>query len=829
MASSRFDPEVVDRSYGATSEATQASPGTEASSQVGGPEGVNLLGVIGQAERISRDYQSRTIERSLNRSYRAWQNQHAEGSKYLGASFKGRSRLFVPKTRSAVRKNLATAAASLFATEEVVSVTADYQDDPIAMATADVIKADMDYRMTRSSVKSGMPWYQISMGACLDAQLTGVCVSKQYWEYEEVEDGVEKVAEILADEVTGEPYLDEIGQPITYMVERPRIRVVRDRPMIDIHPIENVGMDPAAPWYDPAQLGRWFFVRYPMGLSDLHAYMKTKRKNGDAGGWLDVSDEVLMKGRIDETRASQRRARENGSDRYEDAKAPGSPLDIVWIQENFVRIDGVDYTFWSVGRHAFLTEVRPTIEVYPEFDGMRPYVMGQSQLDTHRPFPMSPVESWQPLQLELNDITNLRQDTLKRSIAPLTLVKRGKNVDLTQVQRRGQPDAVVLVDNTTEDVVFHATPGPTSASYTETSLNSAMFDELAGVFSTSSVMSSRQLNETATGMKAMSGAANAVSEFDLRMWIETWVEPVLRQIMHLIRRLESDERVMAIAGAKARVWSTYGVIPTLSDFDQTDLMVRVNAGIGALDPMQKLAKMRQAFEMLAPIMPEAKAKGITLNVDQVITEVMGAAGFKDGKRFFEYGQPQQEGPPPEIQIALEELKVEREKMQSKFQEAMAELQSDQQMAALKSRTAIEVEKIKNDGRINAKVIDINSQRQMRQEQSAAASYENAADRQLRVYEMLANRLGRTSSGGKSADGKSAASTPPALPKKVETALMDKAEQPMPPSGPEVSQMQDVMLQMAQQMQAMGQQIQQMQSAFSSLVQQLMAPPQAQIA
>ena len=52
---------------------------------------------------------------------------------------------------------------------------------------------------------------------------------------------------------------------------------------------------------------------------------------------------------------------------------------------------------------------------------------------------MSPVESWQPLQLELNDITNLRQDTLKRSIAPLTLIKRGKNVDVTAVKRRASP------------------------------------------------------------------------------------------------------------------------------------------------------------------------------------------------------------------------------------------------------------------------------------------------------------------------------------------------------------------------------------------------------
>ena len=76
-------------------------------------------------------------------------------------------------------------------------------------------------------------------------------------------------------------------------------------------------------------------------------------------------------------------------------------------------------------------------EAYPHLDGERPYGMGVAQIDTHRVLPMSPVESWQPLQLELNDITNLRQDTLKRRIAPLTLIKRGKNVDVTAVKRSG--------------------------------------------------------------------------------------------------------------------------------------------------------------------------------------------------------------------------------------------------------------------------------------------------------------------------------------------------------------------------------------------------------
>lgn len=429
--SSTFDPHTPDKSStGPAGPASGTATDATMAAQAAAPEGIDLLGIMAQAERISKDYQKRTVEKSLGRSYRAWHNEHAEGSKYLGTAFRGRSRLFVPKTRSAVRKNLATAASALFSTEDVVNVSAEYEDDPVQRSTAAVIKADLDYRLTRSSPKSGMPWYQIAMGACLDGQLTGIVISKQHWEYEEV--GTGEFEEVMmpkmrddgtvlelpvADPATGGQAIDEAGQPkfapLMEPVEREIKRVTKDRPMIDLIPIENIGVDPAAPWYSPVQLGRWFYVNYPMGLSDARAMIESDGKDGIDRGWLqEVTDATLLKGRQEDDRTGVRRAREGGGDRYEDAKALGE-LDIVWVRENFIRIAGIDWHFRSVGRFAFISKVRRVYEVYPEYDGERPYTFGVCQLDTHRVFPMSPVDSWQPLQLELNDITNLRQDTLK--------------------------------------------------------------------------------------------------------------------------------------------------------------------------------------------------------------------------------------------------------------------------------------------------------------------------------------------------------------------------------------------------------------------------------
>jgi hypothetical protein len=734
MSSTRFDPRPPDRSGDAPERTRVSTIGTNAE-QAGATAEFDLLAIIGKAEQMSKDYQMRTVDKSLGRAYRAWQNQHADNSKYLGQAYKGRSRLFVPKTRAAVRKNLATAAASLFSTEEVVNIAAQYEDDKQQRATAATMKANLDYRLTRASGKSGMPWYVISMGACLDGQLTGISLSKQFWEYSEVPTGRLRIEETAAmDPLTGEPVIDPMtGAPVMDQSFVPEMRVTKDRPMVELHPIENVMIDPAAPWYAPVQMGRWFSCRYPMGLNDARAMLQSGGK-GSAGGfgvqWLDVTDETLLKGRLEEDRAGTRRVREGGGDRYEDARGTRE-MDIVWLQENFVRVDGTDYHFWSVGRHAFISTIRETREVYPEQDGDRPYVMGVSQLDTHRVFPQSPVETWQPLQLELNDVANLRLDTLKRSIAPLAVVKRGKNVDLTQVQRRGQPDAMVLVDDPA-DFEIRPTPGPTGAAFTEASVNNSLFDELSGTFSTSSVQSSRQLNETVGGMRLMSGAANAVSEFDLRMWVETWVEPVIRQLVHLIRFYESDEKVVAIAGQNARTWTRFEYMPSVEDFEACEMTVRVNAGIGALDPMAKIQKLRAAMEMLVPMMPEAKSQGITVDVEAMIEEVMGAAGFRDGRRFFKFGEPPPQQQDPEMLRAMEELKLQRESKEQEFVARLLELKSEEGRNTQDNDTRILIEQMKARSKLLDRLTTTIDQRQARQEDRVANFQDHRVKRQAQV-------------------------------------------------------------------------------------------------
>jgi hypothetical protein len=677
--------------------ANAASTHNHYAQEAQGPAHVDLLGLVATAEEVSRRYQTQVLQRWLGRAYRAWNNEHAHGSKYLGSAWRGRSRLFVPKTRASVRKNLAAAAAALFSTDDVVNVTAEHEDNDIDRATAAVLKADLDYRLTRTNSVSGMPWFMICMGGCLDAQLTGVTISKQYWEYREVDTGHDDQHVVLVQNpLTGEPELQRI--------EKPRMRVVCDRPMVELVPIENVGIDPAAPWYDPVQLGAWFYADYPMHLSDVRAMIGSPDKSG-ANSWISVDDATLMKGRLRDEAMANRRAREGGSDRYDDMGTSGE-FDIVVIRENFLRVEGRDYHFWSVGSHAYLSIVRETADVYPELGGTRPYTFGVAGIDTHRVFPMPPVESWQPLQLELNDIANLRLDTLKRSIAPLPVVRRGRNIDLSQLQRRGQPDAVLLADDPS-DINFVASPTPPGAAYTESAIANSLFDELSGAFSTSSVQSNRQLNETVGGMRLLAGASNSVTEFDLRVWIETWVEPTLRQLLHLVRARETDDTLIRLAGQKARALQRFNYMPTQEDFAAVEVALRVNVGIGAADPMQKLSKFRAAMEMLSPLMPIMSAQGIKLNVEQIIDEVMGMAGFRDGRRFFEFGAPSDDAgaPPPELAKLMEEAKLERERLAWERERFGLELRAKEAEAKLNNATKLQIEAMRGRAAIAREAIE----------------------------------------------------------------------------------------------------------------------------
>jgi hypothetical protein len=126
-----------------------------------------------------------TLKEAWDRSYRAYRNEHFAGSKYNSEAFKGRSKTFRPKTRSAVRKSMAATAKALFSTGDVVSIAPENDSDQNQTISASLHQELINYRLSRLARRNGIPWFQTAMGARFNSLLTGICASKQQWLYKE--------------------------------------------------------------------------------------------------------------------------------------------------------------------------------------------------------------------------------------------------------------------------------------------------------------------------------------------------------------------------------------------------------------------------------------------------------------------------------------------------------------------------------------------------------------------------------------------------------------------------------------------------------------------
>lgn len=659
----------------------------------------DFLAVIKNSERVNEQFLGALQRKSWGQSLRAYRNQHPIGTKYETTPYRNRSKIFRPKIRTALRKNMAAAAGALFSTADVVSITAEYDNDEIKQASAGVLQEVLNYRLDRTATKSGIPWFLTAMGACLDSQIHAVSCSKQYWEHEiTVEESdvklIEDVEEPAVDPETGQMMFDEMGAPMVNVRQEERMEVehnefvVRDRPMIMNIPPENVEIDPAAPWFDPFQLSGYASVKFPMTFDDVKTMLANPGKKGAPTAWLEIPDSVLQQAVSDFSSKGVRIERAGGVDRYDnrDNSGPNADQQVIWMRENFVRVRGADYHFWTVGTRAYASKVRFTREAYPEQFGARPYVYGYGAIEPHNISPMSIAESIVPLQTEANDLVNLRLDTAKQALSPIAVVRQGTVFDWKQLQHRGAADSTIIVKQM-DDLRFEKTPSPDASSYQEMNLLSVDMDDLSGSFSNSSVQSNRQLNETVGGMRMLSGNANSVTEFDLRVWVETWVEPVLRQVVRTIQYYEDDQTILDLAGSRAKLFERYGV-NAITDKDlETEVSVKVNVGIGSADPMQKLQKLGMALSAILNVAPLMDKKP-TLNGEQIAKEFLGNAGYNDGMRFISFDTPEDSGPPPEVQLKMMEMQAKQQ---------IAEMQTQMQMAIAKGKDATTIANTKLAG------------------------------------------------------------------------------------------------------------------------------------
>ena len=556
-----------------------------------------------------------------NDSLRSFASLHPSGSKYLSGDYRFRSTLFRPKTRAMVRRDEAATASAFFSNEDVVSVTAGDDDDPEQLASAEILKALMQYRLSDAPPDQRIPWFQTVVGARQDCEVMGVAIAKVGWEYEERFLGTK-----LRPVVGGIP--DEFESIDLY-------EKVKDRPFINLLAPENFRFDPGCDWRDPVAASPYLIELDPVYIQDALERMESTR--GAPPEWNRIAASAL-RGSNDLSDDVTRRTRENGRVPGKDADA-GAVLDfdICWTRVHVMRWGGQDWVYRSLASTgALLENPRPIKDVF--LHGKRPYVVGNVVLETHKSYPSSKVELTTDLQRAMNQDWNSRFDAVMLALQPRQFVREGSGQDANDL-RTFMPGKVVWVnakpgEPLTNSITWDRPPSPDAAAYEEQDRINVDWDDLTGA--PNAVTQASQIQQqSATGMALMSGEASGLSEYELRLFAETFVDRTLQLLIHVLQAYESDPVVLALAGKKAQLFQRYGINQITDDLLNRGVTVRCNVGIGATNPAMKLKNFATGADILGKIFGPSAAMGA--NFEEVSKEVFALLGYKDGARFFQPG------------------------------------------------------------------------------------------------------------------------------------------------------------------------------------------------
>lgn len=547
-----------------------------------GPE-TDWIGLAREAFQASSSYFDANVRRQIEADLRQSQGQHPVGSKYLAD--KSRSRLFRPKTRALIRKNEAACAEAFFTTNDVVAIKAEDDSNPVQQASAAVMRELLQYRLTKT-----IPWYLTLVGAFQDAQTVGIACSYQYWEYN-AKKGI-------------------------------------DRPAVRLVPVENLRFDPGASWTDPVGTSPYLIELIPMYVGQVKARMNAIDPKTGAPKWKMLPDATILTATTTygDTIRMQREGQRTDSKYQPQAN---SNFNVVWVHKIIVEVDEVDYVYYTLGCEYLLTDPVPLDQMY--FHGQRPYVIGTTVVETHKNYPASLPSLTHDVQAEINEVANQRIDNVKLALNKRYFARRNKQVDLRSVTRN-VPGSVTLMQDI-DDVKVVEFNDVTGSSYKEQEVLNLDFDDLAGTFSGSSVQSNRKLNETVGGMNLLNTSANQVANYQLRTFVETWVEPVLRQIVLLEQHYETDETILALCGQAAKL-QKFGMDAVTDEMLMAETTLSVNVGMGQTNPAEQVKQFISGMTAVRDLLSDGSLMRMGVEVGEVIKEIFGKLGYKDGSRFF---------------------------------------------------------------------------------------------------------------------------------------------------------------------------------------------------
>ncbi len=573
-----------------------------------------------------------------------FKSRHERGSKYHDAAYRNRSKIFRPLTRMAARSWEADIASALFMNDDYQHVTARNVSDPDAMAAAAVIKEMVNLRLDKN-------WYTTCIGAAQDSFINGPAIGKVYWWHETTTTSRD------------EPEVDEEGNLVGLRTVTDE-HVVKDEPVIEILLPENFIFDPTARWNDVVGTAKYFVHRKMMSVDDVLIRM-------DSGEWNRISEGEILTCRwaMEDDAVMQSKRGEGKPDPINNDNAD-TAYESVMVNEVFVRRRGVWYTYHMMGTQFLLEDPVELKDRYHH--GRIPFAYGSAMIESHNNIPDSKAYIGSHLQNAVNEVSNQRVDNVKLALNKRYIIRRGATVDL-QMLTRSSPGSVVFTNDPAGDIQPMEVNDVTQSSYEEVQRMTMEMNEVQGTFSGQAVANNRELNETVGGMKLLSNAATKIVDFDIRTFVFTWVRPVLELFMLTIQYYENDETIMSIAANNSAYFPRLKVEDLTDDMMTKQLEMKVDVGIGATDPVQRVNTLMYGVTQVMQL------PGMAENMDAkaVGSAVFSALGQGDGSRFFpnlakNYVEQQKAPPPPDplVLAAQEEAKGRIQEAQVKAEQAL---------------------------------------------------------------------------------------------------------------------------------------------------------------
>jgi hypothetical protein len=618
--------------------------------------------LIAKAHEIyttSTDYVDANITNTWEVNLAHFNNQHAPNTTFRKQSWR-RSRVFRPKTRAITKTAEAALTVAAFSTVDVVDIQAEDERDPMQVASASINQHILQYRLDRR-----MPWFQTAVGAYQCTKVYGLCISHQYWRYEADTD----YEPAFKDD--GSLMTDTDGTPLGYEV--PIVR--KDELVCDLVAPENFRFDPMCDWRRPCETSPYLLYMMPIYAGEALEKMESLDRKTGKPQWKPYNlGQILATRRKNYDRTRQAR---EGRERIDPAdEQHGNAYTTLWAHMNIVKVNGTDMVYWTMGTELLLTDAVPLKEAFDWLEeGERPFVVGFSTIEAFRNYPAGDVEQSSGLQEEINQVANQRLDNVKLVLNKRYYVRRGSQVDLDALVRN-VPGGGVMMNDPEKDVKTVNTPDVTQSSYVEQDKLAMEMDELVGNFSQGTAAGSDGAKQ-AVGNTQMAGqTAGSMSDYALRIYFETWMEPVLKQLVKLIQMYENDDVILGIAANKSKLMLRFGISDITDQLIRQDLMIRVNVGMGNTDPIRRVERLIFGLEKTAALPKMAER----LKSDRVADEVFGSLGYKDATAFFmtdeELKQKNEEAgdqTPPDIKLKMRELEVRSEDNKMRHQRELMSL------------------------------------------------------------------------------------------------------------------------------------------------------------